>query len=265
MLSVLGLLACATVAGMFAAKKWPEGPPRELPLAVWDWLAAHAAPPRGAAGETRYEGPAPPFNPSTPGHEADPSGFAPPSVEIGAPLEVERPPEGAPEPGANSAPPPRDTAPLEAWPISVPRQPGQRNLPRSEPGKPPPFWPGDLVDLVPRGDLESRSPASPETRSPASPSSRASGGAFERSDPSSSNSDESSPPSVEQLIGRLEQMGAVVMRLERKRGTAGYFFRCELPLRPGYHRFFQAADAEPAAAIQRVLREVEAWQSAQRR
>ncbi len=55
------------------------------------------------------------------------------------------------------------------------------------------------------------------------------------------------------------------MRLERQRGTAGYFFRCELPLKPGYHRFFQAADLEPAAAVQRVLREVEAWKASDRR
>ena len=66
---------------------------------------------------------------------------------------------------------------------------------------------------------------------------------------------------------RLEQMGAVVVRLERQRGTAGYVFRCELPLpqNPRYHRFFQAADAEPARAIQRVTRDVEAWKATERR
>ena len=74
-------------------------------------------------------------------------------------------------------------------------------------------------------------------------------------------------PSVEELIRRLEQMGAVVVRLERQRGPAGnYLFRCELPLpqNPRYHRFFQAVDSQPVRAALRVTHEVEAWKAALR-
>jgi hypothetical protein len=72
---------------------------------------------------------------------------------------------------------------------------------------------------------------------------------------------------LEALYGRLEALGATVLRLEKEQAhPARYRFRCELPLpgSPGYSRFFQALDAEPAKAVQRVLADVEAWRSAAR-
>jgi hypothetical protein len=255
MMSVLGLLACATVAGMFAAKKWPQGPPRNMPLRAWDWLAEQVAPPTRAHTEVRYEGPAPRFSPSS---SEEPntasSGLAPPEVQFAEPpLPEAEQPRGEPDRGSK-----RDVAPSAGGPpapthlastVVGTNEPSQLNPSRYAPGKPAAFWPSDLADLLPLG-AES-SPAA--TSGPSATSQQTPGGAASET--------------VEQLIRRLEQMGAVVMRLERQPGAAGYLFRCELPLphNPRYHRFFQAGDAEPARAIQRVIRDVEAWKAGDRR
>jgi hypothetical protein len=109
------------------------------------------------------------------------------------------------------------------------------------------FWPSDLASLLPGLPLDPKAASS----SPAAASSRAANSAASESN-------------VAELMRRLEQMGAVVMRLERQRGTpGGYLFRCELPMphNPRYHRFFQAADVQPGRAVERVARDVEAWKA----
>ncbi len=264
MLSALGLLACAVVAGMFAAKKWPQGPPRDLPLRAWDWVAGQVAPPM-AQSEARDYGPAPQFD-ATPRLEAHaaPDGLAPPAVEIpqpSPPLETERAAPGQLRPVPFS---------IDAHPASNPSrtlEPGPPQPPRDEPPKTAPFWPTDLADLLPGlGTAPGTGSKENDARSPASLRSRASNPSAAADEPRPEGSIPAG--SIEQLMRRLEQMGAVVVRLERQRGAAaGYLFRCELPLpqNPRYHRFFQAADAEPARAIQRVTREVEAWKASGRR
>lgn len=72
---------------------------------------------------------------------------------------------------------------------------------------------------------------------------------------------------LEELFRRLEGLGATVLRLERQQAhPPRYRFRCEAPLpnSPRYSRFFQAFDAEPVQAVERVLAEVEAWRRAPR-
>jgi len=67
---------------------------------------------------------------------------------------------------------------------------------------------------------------------------------------------------------RLEQAGAVVLRLERARGPSGHYqFCCELPLpnNPRYHRFFQATAPDPARAVQLVERDVIEWKKRMKR
>jgi hypothetical protein len=66
------------------------------------------------------------------------------------------------------------------------------------------------------------------------------------------------------LFRRLHDRGALVMQLEKQPGDSPtHRFRCELPLphAPRYRRFFQAYDTDPMRAVERVLAEVEAWQS----
>jgi hypothetical protein len=253
-LSTVGLLACAAAAGVLAARKWPEGPPPQLPLRAWDWLAAQVASPI-AQSEARDYGPAPQFE-IGPGQEsrATPDGLALPDVEI--------PPASPASPAENAAPPTRPAPSLEVRPASDSgpvREPEPPEPPDESP-KTSPFWPKDLSDLLPglgAGGANSKSDsASPAAfKSPPAP-------------PAPGARAASAEPSIEWLVRRLDEMGAVVMRLERQRGqTAGYVFRCELPFpqNPRYHRFFQAVDADPARAVQRVTRDVEAWKAAERR
>jgi hypothetical protein len=263
-LSTLGLLACAAAVGMLAAKKLPQGPPRDLPLRVWDWVAGQVPPPM-AQGEARDYGPAPPFD-SRGKFDVEilPDGSTGPNVEMpGRSPPAARAPEHAP-PGdfriapGGAEPPMRgiDYGPPSAPPLSPP--------PRDDAPKAAPFWPGDLKDLIP--GLESEAGGS-GTSPP---------GDHGRPTPTSSKSQHPHAPGtvelphepgIEELMRRLERLGAVVVRLERRRDVpAGYVFRCELPLprNPRYHRFFEAVDAEPARAIQRVMRDVEVWKATAR-
>ncbi len=70
------------------------------------------------------------------------------------------------------------------------------------------------------------------------------------------------------LKERLEGLGAAYMRLERRRdphsGAAGaYHFVCRIPIPANrlYERTFEAVDSDAAAAMQRVVSEVELWRA----
>jgi hypothetical protein len=252
-LPVLGLLACAAAAGVFAAHKWPQGPPSELSHEAWRWLCKELMPARPASIPERPDyGPAPKFTaPSVDeSNLVAPDSLAPPLVVFDEPrLMPSDPGEASRQPGPPSVVLPHEASPAALRPASASSQTSERNDQKSRPAGEAPktsaFWPSDLAALLPGvGAVDSKVGAS----SPA-----ATVGAAPPSE-----------PKVEELMRRLEQMGAVVMRLERQRGAPGsYLFRCELPLpqNPRYNRFFQAVDAQPARAVERVARDVEAWKA----
>jgi len=76
--------------------------------------------------------------------------------------------------------------------------------------------------------------------------------------------DERAMARLQEVRQRLEELGAEYIVVESTDGTGQFCFRCRMLVEPQsrFTRSFEAAAADPVAAAQQVLREVEGWHSA---
>ena len=219
-------LGCAAVVGAVAASKWPQ------------------------SGNVHIQGicfrvPRLPFLASHPEHSGTVPAVRQPPVELMAgdgthAAEKKAETQASPVTDPSLAPAPRP------W-MTEAQSPDR--APRFNPNRLSAFWTTDEHDLA-AGDKPRRWPSviSASHGRQADPSN-------ERTEPTER---------LGELFRRLHQRGALVMRLEKHPGDSStHRFRCELPLShaPRYRRFFQVYDADPIRAVERVLAEVEAWQS----